>query len=114
MRISDWSSDVCSSDLDLPDEGRFRAAARPEDFGKLRLVQNAERGGDNLGFRRLIEFQRRTGQHAQGRFLARGGGQGRQALQKPGDRLDEGRVGKGGGRKSSFRWWTGPKKTKNK
>src|SRR3546814_15262017 len=33
MRISDWSSDVCSSDLPLPRAHRLRAAARPQPEG---------------------------------------------------------------------------------
>src|SRR3546814_15736583 len=47
MRISDWSSDVCSSDLQFPELG-IRAGADPE-FGELARVRDTHlraRGGD--------------------------------------------------------------------
>src|SRR3546814_7532841 len=54
MRISDWSSDVCSSDLAQPDHGGKRCGdiaelvgAQREDRGN-RLVEQAAGGGANL------------------------------------------------------------------
>src|SRR3546814_5041156 len=36
MRISDWSSDVCSSDLSLPPVGFSRGLAEPSTAGRIR------------------------------------------------------------------------------
>src|SRR3546814_5344435 len=60
MRISDWSSDVCSSDLD-DEGGAVRGADRPERFGQPRrfmLVDALDpklKGRDRRGRQRLFE-----------------------------------------------------------
>src|SRR3546814_10749423 len=47
MRISDWSSDVCSSDLDFVDRGQDVAlAADRRDVARQRMDQEGARGGD--------------------------------------------------------------------
>src|SRR3546814_20173589 len=46
MRISDWSSDVCSSELGRPPRRRERRAC-------LRSPQPRQRGGQPIGFGRL-------------------------------------------------------------
>src|SRR3546814_19708824 len=53
MRISDWSSDVCSSDLDVPAAGR-EIGARDEEGGRAfaalhRGVEGAGREGQGQG-----------------------------------------------------------------
>src|SRR3546814_14522630 len=55
MRISDWSSDVCSSDLAGGDRGRRRRAVRPHGRGLRRRHHGAHRGGgDPLRRQRLL------------------------------------------------------------
>src|SRR3546814_3035871 len=51
MRISDWSSDVCSSDLcsDQISFGTFRRHARRNDRGECRHLPEAEGCGALLG-----------------------------------------------------------------
>src|SRR3546814_6951732 len=61
MRISDWSSDVCSSDLDLahpaaPDQAVDGKAADDGAFGK-RAVRPA-RGGFERRRRRAVQYPR--------------------------------------------------------
>src|SRR3546814_16419958 len=44
MRISDWSSDVCSSDLDVvayPEDGAIDGLATPESFESVRDAMKA-------------------------------------------------------------------------
>src|SRR3546814_2380850 len=57
LRISDWSSDVCSSDLQLgrhhQQAGFFQRAGRHQVFGIL------QHGGQNEGGHRIDEFHRR-------------------------------------------------------
>src|SRR3546814_15902352 len=47
MRISDWSSDVCSSDLDVPAQWRMVAVVAPDVAGVAdrRACQRAHRAG---------------------------------------------------------------------
>src|SRR3546814_3544235 len=59
MRISDWSSDVCSSDLTFPDAaaGGGDNAARP--VGRLvRPVGAADRSGQTLQFSEIFQIGR--------------------------------------------------------
>src|SRR3546814_9254053 len=41
MRISDWSSDVCSSDLDLISAGKWRELLATQEFTEPRNIFNA-------------------------------------------------------------------------
>src|SRR3546814_10539377 len=50
MRISDWSSDVCSSDLNLVVRPRF-----PGFFMNRRLKQLPDVAGDDFGLRVAVE-----------------------------------------------------------
>src|SRR3546814_16501188 len=43
MRISDWSSDVCSSDLDAPVEGRLMLLSRVDEQRLIALTRNLRR-----------------------------------------------------------------------
>src|SRR3546814_6353881 len=61
MRISDWSSDVCSSDLSLhvytSDERQQRQGSRDDDHETARLSslrRNSSDGGVDTRFRRVI------------------------------------------------------------
>src|SRR3546814_18165715 len=45
MRISDWSSDVCSSDLEIPDHGCARSRQWPDE-GLLRSVGDSQSHAD--------------------------------------------------------------------
>src|SRR3546814_13488266 len=116
MRISDWSSDVCSSDLSARDptiivagvEDRRQLGAprivgqpqvdepRPRDRHRLDFLQGTEFGRDSLrqrarvGARGLGEHHRRVGGEIAVRGIARSG---------------ERRVGKEGGSTGSSRWW---------
>src|SRR3546814_10551889 len=56
MRISDWSSDVCSSDLRLRQEALDLARARDDQLIFFRKLIHAENGDDVL--QRLILLQR--------------------------------------------------------
>src|SRR3546814_10462159 len=50
MHISDWSSDVCSSDLQIDDQLHFVEAFEIGHFGGVaRLDQRLEPGGDEVG-----------------------------------------------------------------
>src|SRR3546814_10782603 len=63
MRISDWSSDVCSSDLDQRD----RAARRLAESGEALLGEVAQgRARKAAGFVRVGAFERRTGDRGVG------------------------------------------------
>src|SRR3546814_3179612 len=59
MRISDWSSDVCSSDLERSDMGLHESRSR------RRLSFRA--GVDRQGLRRLVRKLRQS--HGRGRFV---------------------------------------------
>src|SRR3546814_17863055 len=56
MRISDWSSDVCSSDLCVLDEG-FASRHRAGEHAALAVHQLGRRIGDDIGaeFERTLE-----------------------------------------------------------
>src|SRR3546814_10819563 len=54
MRISDWSSDVCSSDLKMLHPGRRRAAG----LGKGRSLDAGQRAGDPHSRRRHSSARR--------------------------------------------------------
>src|SRR3546814_4045717 len=59
MRISDWSSDVCSSDLSLDDEAAFGPAASAGQSGFGDVLQLAEAGGldrDALAWRQRCQL----------------------------------------------------------
>src|SRR3546814_20853810 len=51
MRISDWSSDVCSSDLDAGVEQSWNFGARDRGLGRKRIADwwQLSRNGSNLG-----------------------------------------------------------------
>src|SRR3546814_20291217 len=51
MRISDWSSDVCSSDLDAGVEQSWNFGARDRGLGRKRIAdwRQLSRNGSNLG-----------------------------------------------------------------
>src|SRR3546814_13453305 len=108
MRISDWSSDVCSSDLHDPDEegGDHRIDAlgrdRAVEVGEQRAAQAHQAGTEHEGL-----------QATEGDILAEGGGRrlvvadgphhappGRAEL-----RSEERRVGKEGVSTCRSRWW---------
>src|SRR3546814_4449547 len=63
MRISDWSSDVCSSDLDARLDGEDDGVD-----GAGQGVEGAHRGGDRLG--NAVEPELHLGDHAEGAFGA--------------------------------------------
>src|SRR3546814_15584564 len=49
MRISDWSSDVCSSDLMAVAALRDAGASLPSGYGHVELVYDFDQGGDGDG-----------------------------------------------------------------
>src|SRR3546814_6925895 len=51
MRISDWSSDVCSSDLDLMSLSRIEADKHRQQQAPVALIPLAEEVRDALGHR---------------------------------------------------------------
>src|SRR3546814_3364485 len=57
MRISDWSSDVCSSDL------RIDIDPRPRAFGKLTLEQMRRAAGELDHFEAALDVAMRVGDH---------------------------------------------------
>src|SRR3546814_3474812 len=93
MRISDWSSDVCSSDLETDDidarpDGAMRALAEQRDEQRRQAERFAaviidEREGepgdgvDGIGRQRPVEEHRRHGE-------GRGGGVGRALVRERG------------------------------
>src|SRR3546814_12961140 len=86
MRISDWSSDVCSSDL------RDHAPAR-RDGGAAAVLARSVRivAGEEQGFA-MLELAEPGG--AQRRFGPRGIGGAAVGIRDHGDRSEERRVGK--------------------
>src|SRR3546814_12728562 len=97
MRISDWSSDVCSSDLGLTAEAR-REIQR--DLRALGHYGGSIDGSFGPGTRKAIEgYQKVAGLDATG-FLPPAA---RARLAEP--RSEERRVGKEGVRTVRTRWW---------
>src|SRR3546814_13542585 len=116
MRISDWSSDVCSSDLLGAEHDRFRAHRHDSDFGvtgRRALLAAAAAGGQEkrqgrgdlfhgeCPQRELIVSERSLLIRAL--FIAP-----KHRLQAGGS--EERRVGKGCASTWSFRWWPNDKK----
>src|SRR3546814_11533241 len=100
MRISDWSSDVCSSDLNDVEQQEFeqlvvgeaRGSRREEAAAQpLTMAVVADRRCADRADRGAVEGQGLflQGLFLQGRFL----------------RSEERRVGKEWGRTCRFRWW---------
>src|SRR3546814_2889725 len=75
MRISDWSSDVCASDLHLP--GLSERLARTAQQGPVQGTRRASDRGDELPPGEREDRARRRGCF----FLQRGGDGGEPALQ---------------------------------
>src|SRR3546814_6684150 len=73
MRISDWSSDVCSSDLREPEELELLTEALSERAGRRVAIRQPVRGPQ----RRLMDQARRNAQEALDRHLAETTTQGR-------------------------------------
>src|SRR3546814_17252192 len=79
MRISDWSSDVCSSDLvaDVRAVRGFlrgdRAVMAERGVGRVALVEEVEQAGREHG-RLLLTIRRRSGADPAGVGLARASG----------------------------------------
>src|SRR3546814_17753196 len=71
MRISDWSSDVCSSDLDEDVDGALRGVIAVEDvrYPVVEHPRGAGRVGDHLVQRLRID----AGADTEGHRLGRGG-----------------------------------------
>src|SRR3546814_14486533 len=111
MRISDWSSDVCSSDLAALDEtaahdgGRFARC-----LATLRRNDQFDRARHRLGDRLIDRSQRGLGEtHDRGIVEA-------DDRKVPGnfERSEERLVGEGGVRMCRSRWWPGIKTKKEK
>src|SRR3546814_14368614 len=65
MRISDWSSDACSSDLaDVRDVGRGRTAAVDRERVVARIAEDLVTLAVELGHRHLEDVVARTAMHA--------------------------------------------------
>src|SRR3546814_17305350 len=91
MRISDWSSDVCSSDLDrFPPKALSRPIADLQMAGKIHSRAGAspslEFGGDRID--RTTQNRENPGNRAQSRFL------GERDTSSRNGRSEERRVGK--------------------
>src|SRR3546814_13598475 len=107
MRISDWSSDVCSSDLHAIHHGSQRGLRVPGDFdlqrggavGAQPLRQPVRHGGD-LGLFVVLAFVVVSGFA----FAAETLPQAFQRAQRLGFRSEERRVGKEGVSTCSSRW----------
>src|SRR3546814_16006718 len=112
MRISDWSSDVCSSDLQRAAVGAQRAGRRVGAGGDAveqhRLGQRADDAFGIVGgnVEKADLFQMRIVQHVgEARNLGTGDVEGRQRCDP---RSEERRVGKEWARPCRFRWSTIP------
>src|SRR3546814_14993431 len=101
MRISDWSSDVCSSDL----EGRQGGGIAPETGGKppLREGRRGPRVAPMLHPSPPAAFACRP-EESRGRDLAEPESPTRSCFQRDPDRSDERRVGKECVSTCSSRW----------
>src|SRR3546814_14236740 len=110
MRISDWSSDVCSSDLRLGDR-RLVGVAEPGEQLRLRRRLHGEIGERGDADRR---GHRARGQRALHRRLADELRQRSQAAAQAGGRSEERRVGKECGSTCRYRWAEDPEKQKPK
>src|SRR3546814_11997515 len=73
MRISDWSSDVCSSDLGQPAKGGSPPEYRASAFGSMLSISRLSDGGELL----RIEIRDRYPFHDDGRGASRLEGRGR-------------------------------------
>src|SRR3546814_15522000 len=69
MRISDWSSDVCSSDLDDPGAETFRSELGWREHG-INLVDQMSDYGDRTGRHTFDNFGWRSGPEADRDFAA--------------------------------------------
>src|SRR3546814_14671993 len=99
MRISDWSSDVCSSDLAVEfDRQRHMRAVALDPVEALRLAAQPRRGG-GAG----LDDERRPGPLD---HVARRGGIGAVKMHGGQDRSEERRVGKAGVSTCRSRWVT--------
>src|SRR3546814_3101303 len=75
MRISDWSSDVCSSDLRLDHQGQDAAVDDRDDRGETEERQHAPRPQrGRIGQGRLAEFGRANGDVGLGIQIGRASG----------------------------------------
>src|SRR3546814_19849078 len=99
MRISDWSSDVCSSDLLRPDRGHIRIGDRTLFGGGIDLPPEARRIGYVFQDGRLFPHRRVRANLLYGPDLAAPADR-RSSL----DRSEERRVGKELVRPGSLRW----------
>src|SRR3546814_17157947 len=104
MRISDWSSDVCSSDLLAPGLARNldRGAHRQARFFRIPQIAfeiEDRTGGDQIAVERAFGQELRRAEKGVHRPLAIG-------------RSEERRVGQEGVRPCRCRWSTVPKKKK--
>src|SRR3546814_15077211 len=100
MRISDWSSDVCSSDLDLDDSNALKRALQKliREHSVDNLVNNAAPGqGASLEQIKMAELDRMVDVNLRAPILLA------QAV-VPG-RSEESRVGKEWVSTCSSRWW---------
>src|SRR3546814_12300480 len=95
MRISDWSSDVCSSDLLLAARRLFAGLRRGVAVGDLAKVARARVGRTLV---RILLVARHALEHAVGSHAKRS---------------EERRVGKECVSTGRSRWWTNHKKNKN-
>src|SRR3546814_15740012 len=57
MRISDWSSDVCSSDLEDAEHDDHQETGQPAQYGADRRGDAADGAGDIVGDRLGIELE---------------------------------------------------------
>src|SRR3546814_19282735 len=95
MRISDWSSDVCSSDLLQARRVRAKSDAR-----SLCCISPAE-----LALRELVHAQRAADVRSRDQLQILGGGPGHPPPTRgPGLRQEERRVGQEGVRSGRTRW----------
>src|SRR3546814_8520284 len=74
MRISDWSSDVCSSDLVVGGTVTYRAHAANGALGGVTAVRSARRSSQDTPSPRRSRFDERSLEHTGGRVLHVAGG----------------------------------------
>src|SRR3546814_15175186 len=100
MRISDWSSDVCSSDLDWIEHGTFDGAPG-DNFDEI-FAQDGVVGHDMFfGLGGFDEFIAEGGDD----IMVGSPGSGKMAGRAGWDRSEERRGGKEGVRTGRMRWW---------
>src|SRR3546814_11849488 len=99
MRISDWSSDVCSSDL-VDGVGEV-----PWGHAPVVAQEGLELGGAELGAGSVGGAQQLHQADQPARPVAHPGGQAAPSVGVDLQRSEERRVGKGGASTGKSRWW---------